>query len=44
MDVQGLPSALLAQVEGSDVRDKSDFFLLQQGQKFRLPRPHLCVT
>lgn len=42
--LQGLPSALLAQVEGSDVRDKSDFFLLQPGQKFRLPRPHLCVT
>lgn len=21
-------------------RDKSDFFLLQQGQKFRLPSPH----
>lgn len=34
-------AALLAQVEGSDVRHKSDFFLLQQGQKFRLRRPHL---
>lgn len=40
VDVQVLPSAIPAQVEGSDVRDKSDFFLLQQGQKFRLPRPH----
>lgn len=37
-------AALLAQVEGSDDRHKSDFFLLQQGQKFRLPRPHLWVT
>jgi len=39
VDVPGLLSALPAQVEGSDVRDKSDFFL-QRGQKFRLPRPH----
>lgn len=38
VDVPGLQSALLAQVDGSDVRDKRDFFL-QEGQKFRLPRP-----
>lgn len=44
VDVQGLRSALPAQVEGSDVRDKSNFFLTPAGQKFRLPRPHLRVT
>lgn len=44
VDLQGLPCALPAQVEGSDVRDKSGFFLLRQGQKFRPPRPRLRVT
>lgn len=40
MEVRVLRSALPAQVGGSDVRDKSEFFLLQRGQKFGLPRPH----